>query len=314
MRREFCAAILSLVAVISVQASDSNGLGNYLIQNGYGRAPLIHPVNLFHLQVRSNDKRGSLIVDTGAPGSLVFRSSVKQLGLTEIKTTKQVNGAFGRARDVFGRATIDVLSAGNCKLNNVQVAIATGSGQSMLDNNRPDGVLGLRELFRYGAVLDLKNRSAYFRQSQAQNISSNQIRSILLGQGYVPVPFSVNDSHLQVPGAVNGVPCRFVLDTGAYLTVFSQYFASRAGLKTIPTPFIGRGLGRSTHVGMVKFNSLRVGNFEIVNGSATVGPLNPEVFGSHSEIAGLVGAEYLGMDWAVFDFTGNTLYLRPRGR
>jgi hypothetical protein len=34
--------------------------------------------------------------------------------------------------------------------------------------------------------------------------------------------------------------------------------------------------------------------------------------GSKAELAGLLGAEYLGLHGAVFDFNERTLYLRPK--
>jgi predicted aspartyl protease len=307
------AATIIVAAANAAQATGSGALGDYLIKNGYGAAPLAHPVNYYHLPVRADGQAGYLTIDTGAPTSLVFRSSLKSLRLTEAKTNRHVIGAFGRASDVFGSATIRTLVAGNCTLTNVPVIVATGRGDSMLDNIRPSGVIGLRELVRYHAVLDLKNRLIYF-QASPSNHSSSEIRAILLKDGYTLVPLSLADSHLQIAGSLNSVPCRVVVDTGAYLTVFSRDFVNRAGLKTIATPFVAEALGGSSKVGMVKFASLRIGNYEIRNGSATVAPLNREIFGSPSGIAGLLGAEYLGMNWAVFDFASRTMYLRPRRR
>lgn len=301
-----------MVAADIGRAAADDRLGTYLSQNGYGSAPLVNPVNYYHLRIRSNGNTGSLIIDTGASNSLVFRSSVKQLGIVEEKTNKHITGAFGRGSDVVGLASIKTLTTGNCTFTDVPVVIANGRGEAMLDPTRPDGAFGLHELIRYGAVLDFKNRLIYLETSQKKKNSGGNVRSILLQEGYTPVPLSISDHHLLIRGSLNGVPCRLVVDTGAYLTAFSSDFITRAGFKTVATPFIARGVGGSSHVRMVKFTSLRIENYEIRNGSATVAPLNPEIFNSRSGIAGLIGAEYLGMNWAVFDFTdGTMMYLRP---
>lgn len=300
--------IVSLVSIDRAAASDP--LGAYLSQNGYCSAPLFHPINYYHLRIRSNGKVGSLFIDTGAPETLVFRSSASRLGLVEQKTNRDVIGVLGRGADVFGVASIKTLTAGNCTLADVPVVIANGRGETPLDSMRPDGAFGLDQLIRYGAVLDLKNRLIYLQTGEKKKNSG--VRSILLGEGYTPVPVSIIDHHLMVHGALNGVPCRMVVDTGAYLTVFSSDFITRGAFKTVATPLIARGLGGSTHVRMVKFATLRIEDYEMLNGSATVAPLNPEAFNSKSGIAGLIGAEYLGMNWAVFDFTEGTIYLRPR--
>jgi len=292
------------------RAAARDSLGTDLSQNGYCSAPLYNPINFYHLRIRSNGNVGSLIIDTGAPETLVFRSSLKRLGLIEEKTNRHVIGVLGRGADVFGLASIKTLMAGNCSFTDVPVLIANGRGETMLDPTRPDGAFGLHELIRYGAVLDLKNRLIYLQAGPKKNNSG--IRSVLLQQGYTPVPVSIVDHHLMIRGSLNGIPCRMVVDTGAFLTVFNSDFITRAGFKTVATPFIARGLGGSTHVRMVKFATLRIENYEILNGSATVAPLNPEIFNSKSGVAGLIGAEYLGRNWAVFDFGDGTMYLRPR--
>jgi predicted aspartyl protease len=314
-RPALAASIKVIVFVVAAnigRAAANDPLGNYLSQNGYGSAPLVHPRNYYHLRIRSNGNAGSLFIDTGAPTSLVFRSSLKRLGLVEEKTSKHVTGAFGSGSDVFGRASIKTLTIGNCTFADVPIVIANGRGESVFDPVRPDGGLGLNELIRYGAVLDFKNRLIYLQTSQKKKNSGGNVRSILLKEGYTPVPLSMVDRHLVIHGSLNGLSCRLVVDTGAFLTAFSSDFITRAGFKTVATPFIAEGIGGSSHVRMVKFASLRIENYEIRNGSATVAPLYREVFNSRSGIAGLIGAEYLGMNWAVFDFTDETMYLRPR--
>jgi len=64
------------------------------------------------------------------------------------------------------------------------------------------------------------------------------------------------------------------------------------------------------------FPSLRIGNYEIKRGSASIVRLGPKLVdrGTRSEIAGLLGIDHLAMNSAIFDFATGTLYLRPRSR
>jgi predicted aspartyl protease len=291
-----------------------DALGVYLTKNGYGGAQLVQTGNYYVLPIRLSGKRGNLLIDTGSSATLIFRSSLRRLGLTESRTTTPVAGAFGRGRDVLGLTNIGILTAGNCTLTNVPVQVAAGSVDSVLERTHSNGLLGLRELVKFGAVLDLHNRLLYLRPSRPGGKVSAEIKSILLRQGYTPVPLSLADFELRVEGALNGVPCHFVVDTGGYLTMLSPSYVARAKLKRIPTRLVAKGLNGSSPVEMIIFPSLRIGNYEIRHGSASVTRLDPERFGSASGIAGLIGIEYLAMNYAVFDFINGTLYLRPGRR
>ncbi len=115
----FAAIILLLDLDLGHGAVTLDALGLYLTKNGYGGAQLVQLGNFYHLPIQSSGKPGNLVVDTGSPSTLIFRSSLNGLNLTESKTSKRVNGAFGRGGDVYGLTTIKALTAGNCTLTNV---------------------------------------------------------------------------------------------------------------------------------------------------------------------------------------------------
>ena len=308
----FAAIILLLDLDIGRSAVTLDALGLYLAKNGYGGAQLLQLGNFYHLPIQSSGKPGNLVVDTGSPTTLIFRSSLKGLNLTESKTSKRVSGAFGRGGDVYGLTTIKTLTAGNCTLTNMPVAIASGSADSSFSRAHSNGLLGLRELIKFGAVLDLRNHLVYLRPPRPGNSVGSGIKSILSGQGYTAVPLLLKDNHVFVAGALNGVPCYFIVDTGGYVTAFDIDFVTRAKLKVAGTRLVAESFGGRTPVGITTFPSLRIGNYEIKNGSASVARLNPEVLRSHFEIAGLIGVEYLAINRAIFDFVSGTMYLRPR--
>ena len=307
----FAAIILLLDLDLGHGAVTLDALGLDLTKNGYGGAPLVHLGNRYHLPIQSNGKPGNLLVDTGAPMTLLYRSSLGQLNLTESKTTQHVSGAFGRGRDVYGMTTIKALTAGNCVLTNVPVAVVSDNSYSRRLSN---GVLGLPELIRFGAVLDLQNHLLYLRPSRPPESVASEIKAILSRQGYTAVPLLLKKNKVYAVGAVNGVSCHFIVDTGGFLTALDARFAVRTKLNVGATPIVGQGLGGSSPVGITKLTSLRIGNYEIKNASASVAPLNPAIFEANSDTAGLLGAEYLAINRAIVDFVSGTLYLRPPGR
>jgi len=313
-------------------------LGLYLTKNGYGGAQLIRVGNFYHVPINSNGKPANLIIDTGSPATLIFRSSIKALGLTELKTSAQVRSLFGQSREFYGTATIKELTAGNCRFTSVPAAVVPTLSYSNRYGN-PSGVLGLRELLRFGAVLDLPHQLIYFSPSRPRieigdmarlirtktgwkpaapgTEVSQTMRSILTEQGWIPIGFSISRRHLRVPGTVNGVSCYLTVDTGAYLTMLDADFAKRARIGGVRTHISAEGIGRSGgDISLAVFPSLRIGNYEIKRGSATIGILDPEAIGrgTDSEVAGLLGIEHLAMNSAIFDFVTRTMYLRPPGR
>jgi predicted aspartyl protease len=315
-----------------------DAFGLYLTKNGYGGAQLIRVGNFYHLPINSNGKPANLIIDTGSPATLIFRSSIKALGLTELRTNAQVSSVFGQSREFYGTATIKALMAGNCIFTNVPVAVVPALSYSSRYGN-PSGVLGLRELLRFGAVLDLSHQLIYFSPSrpriEAGDMArlirtktgwrlvapgaevSQTIRSILTEQGWTSVPFSISRRHLRVPGMVNGVSCYLMVDTGAYLTMLDADFAKRARIGGVRTHISALGIGKSGgDISLAVFPSLRIGNYEIKRGSATIGVLDPEAIGrgTDSEVAGLLGVEHLAMNSAIFDFVTKIMYLRPSAR
>ena len=306
------AIILLLDLDIAHGAVRLDALGLYLTKNRYGGAQLVQLGNFFHLPIQSSGKPANLVVDTGSPSTLIFRSSLNGLNLNESTTGELVHGAFGRGRDVYGLTTIRVLTAGNCTLTNVPVAVASGNADSAFSRAHSNGLLGLRELIRFGAVLDLRNHLVYLRPSRPGNSVGSGIKSILSGQGYTAVPLLLKGNHVLVAGGLNGFPCYFIVDTGGYVTTLDVDFAARTKLKVAATRLVAQGLSGSSSVGITTFPSLRIGNYEIQNGSASVVRFNPETLGSHSHVAGIIGVEYLSINRAVFDFVSGTMYLRPR--
>src|SRR5438874_3007691 len=206
------AIILLLDLDIGHGAVRLDGLGLYLTKNGYGGAQLVQLGNFFHLPIQTSGKPANLVVDTGSPSTLIFRSSLKGLNLNESTTSELVNGAFGQARDFYGLTTIRALTTGNCTLTNVPVTVASGSADTGFSRAHSNGLFGLRELVSFGAVLDLRNHLVYLRSSRPSNSVGSGIKSILSGQGYTAVPLllkgqdrkstRLNSSHVEISYAV----------------------------------------------------------------------------------------------------------------
>jgi predicted aspartyl protease len=309
-------AFLFTAAGLAQGAVKLDPVGKYLTSNGYGGAQLVHSGTFYHLPIRSNGRSGHLVIDTGSGSTLVFRSSVRQLRLTETKTNMYVRGAFGETHERYGLAMIGSFVAGNCTIKNVPVAIAPDLGASQ-NYGRPNGVLGLRELMKFGAVLDLSRRMLYLRPFRPGSEIAGGLRSILEAAGWKSVGLSLTRNQLRVPGEANDVPCHFVVDSGAYLTALDRNFATNANILIRPIHAVAHGVGRSSgRVALATLDSLWVGNYQTKRPTACVLAMDSRMLGrgTSAEVAGLLGLEYLARNSAILDFVSGTLYLRPSSR
>lgn len=310
---------LSYAVSCSYAAVALTPLGRFLTARGYGGAQFVQHDNFFRLPINSNGKAGDLIIDTGASTTLIFRGSLGKLGLTAESTQHAVKGAFGAGRETLGLTTIGSFTMGNCTVQNLPVAVASdheGSG-IFRRYGSSDGLFGLREMVKFGAVLDLGNRLLYIQPKGPSNQVAATVRSILSAQGYTAVPLKIHRSHLRVAGAMNGWPCTFIVDSGAYVTSIDRESARKARIGALRTEATARGLGKSGGaVSLATFPNLRIGTYGIKRASAAVINLNAEILGrgTDSEAAGFLGVEYLGKNSAVFDFNSLTLFLKPKSK
>jgi predicted aspartyl protease len=315
--------VLILFLALALLPSGARGavaltaLDQYVVAHGYGGAQFILHQNAYRLPIIANGKAGDLTIDTGAPTSVIFRATLKKFGLSQEGTDMAVHGAFGKGNEKLSLTTVHQLAMGNCTLMNVKAVVVSDpdSGGLYRMYGLSDGLFGLREMLKYGAVLDISNHLLMVHPGGQMKGISGGIRAILTKQGYTPVDLTITGGHLHVSAVVNGVACRLVVDTGASLTVLDRQFARKAHLGGYDTGQYARGIGtKARPIRVSQFPELKVGDFSIRNAAVTISDLDPELLGGDGKASavGLLGAEYLGLHGAVFDFNSGTLYLRPQ--
>ena len=308
------ALLLVLTSATAHSSAPLTALDAFVVSHGYGGAQFVSAENTYRIPISANGKVGDLTIDTGASTSIIFKASVKKFGLLPTETNERVHGAFGKGNEKISVVTIHQLTMGNLALMNVKVAVLSdfvGNGLY-----RPygltDGLLGLREMLKYGTVLDLNNHLLLAHPGGQMKGIADGIHSILTKQGYTPIKLSMVEGHLEVPAVVNDTPCKLIVDTGAFFTVIDRQFARKARIGGYDTGLNAQGLGTNGRgIGYSHFSELKVGDFTIKNASVTISDLDAEITGGKLQAGGLLGAEYLGLHGAIFDFNSGTLYLRP---
>jgi predicted aspartyl protease len=307
----------SLTATLAGQ-----GLAGAKLERRYG--------NHLMVSVSINNRRGALMIDTGSPATLVDRNSVNTFGLTVEKTGSSVGGLFGRAWERYGMSKVKSIAMGNCVLTNVPVAIAdlsdmnpehnTAATGSHLSDAKTmahvNGVLGAREMVKFGMVIDCTRQMLYINPNGASSSVSQTLANFLAGHGFTKIPMRLNaNNHFDVEGALNGHSTRFIVDTGSANTLIDTQVAVKSG--TSMTALAGYGAGGAGNmvegVNRSGVKEMAIGNFKLANAEVVVAHVSGDVLLSKSSAesnAGVLGQDYLATNFAVLDMGGKTLYLR----
>ena len=332
MRKWFVLVLLGAVLTPQPHEAQQNSgtLLSLLASQGLAGAKLERRFgNHLFVPVSINNQRAALMIDTGAPVTLIDKNSVKTFGLRVENTTINVGGLFGRQWERYGAAHAKTIAMGNCMLTNVEVALAdessmnpdlsgtteTGSHLSRL-RRMPhlNGLLGAHEMHEFGMIIDCTRQMLYVNPNGPTAAASQKVAEFLGGRGFTRVPMRrTANGHLDVPGSLNGHATRFIVDTGSSVTALDKRTAVAAGVGIGGTQYAASSGGRLQAVADAVVKDLKIGDFAIANAEAVVVTLSSEVSqaaDTEESNAGLLGAEYLGFNFAVIDAGGMALYLR----
>ena len=332
MNKFFPIFLLATAAPFSAQTQPAGGtLAGALASQGLAGAKLERRYgNHLFVPVSINNRRGTLMIDTGSPNTLIDRNSVNTFGLTVEKTDSSVGGLFGRSWERFGASKLKSMAMGNCVVTNVPVAIADLSGMnpersaaatgSHISDSKAmahlNGVLGAREMVKFGMIIDCTRQMLYISPNGASSAVSQNLASFLAGRGFTRITLRLNaNGHFDAEGALNGHTTRFLVDTGSANTLIDTQVAVKAG--TGVTALAGYGAGGAGNlvegVNRTGVKELAIGNFKLTNTEVVVAHVSGDVLLSKSAAesnAGVLGQDCLATNFAVIDMGGRALYLR----
>jgi predicted aspartyl protease len=285
--------------------------------------------NHLFVPVAINNKRGALMIDTGAPVTIIDKNSAATFGLNVEHTTVNVGGLFGKSWEHYGMSMAKTIAMGNCVVTNVPVALAdessfnTDIGSAPTGSHIPavnklphlNGLLGAREMAKFGMIIDCTRQLLYISPNGPSAALSQKLASFLNSRGFTRIPMQRNSTgHFEVPAALNDRFTRLIVDTGASTTVVDKESAAKAGVAFGGTMYAASGGGgRVERLGTGELKELTIGEFKIPRASITVVSVAGDVLHAKAapeSNAGLIGAEYLAFNFAIIDVGGMSLYLR----
>jgi len=204
MRMRRLLTFLILCAALTPQSLRSQSSGGSLLGllsgEGLAGAKLERRFgNHLFVPVAINKQRAALMIDTGAPVTLIDKNSVNTFGLKVENTTVSVGGLFGRRWERYGQAVAKTIAMGNCALTNVRVALAdessmnpdlsgtteTGShlGSKVGRLQHLNGLLGLQEMRDFGMIIDCTRQMLYVNPNGPTAGVSQKVSAFLAERG-----------------------------------------------------------------------------------------------------------------------------------
>ena len=302
--------VLALLAIILSSILGSVEGSRPMQLSGY-KAVRVHysPLNKMIMPARINGQRANLLVDTGASHVMLdadaaasFGIKPSQRSLRYIRFT-QINGQ--RLPVGFAQS----LTAGDMNFGSVLVTLRNSS-HSNDGNAHVDGILGLDILDRHKAVINCRTKVVFFKIDPSRQTG---LDAAARAEKFTRVPLRrEQNGALTAPCSIHGQPARLLVDTGAFVTTFTEPVLKSLGIELQPTRISARfPTGTTRKVSAAQINDFRIGDFKVPPGKFGVTTLpNFALWQGSSRMFGILGMDTLYNCHAIIDLDGMNLFLK----
>jgi predicted aspartyl protease len=319
--------------VITSSSAFGSTKGDWSTQLSGYKAVRVHygPLNKMIMSVRINGQPANLLVDTGsnevildAAAAESFGVQPSQPGSNEVILDANAAESFGsqpsqRGLRYIRRSRINgqllpvgfaqSLTAGNMSFGSVLVTLRN-SRRSDDGNAHVDGVLGLDVLTRYKAVINCRTKVIFFKVDPTRQM---HLSGVAASEKFTRVSIRQEENGtLTAPCSIHGQPARLLVDTGSFVTTFTEPVLKSLGVGLQPTHISARfSTGTSRKVSAAQINDLKIGDFKVRPGKFGVIPSpNFAPRQGSSRMFGILGMDTLYNCHAIIDLDGMNLFLK----
>ena len=303
------AVLLSLtIAPISIFGAAKNRTlpqlpGYKAVQVHYG------PLNRMIMSVQINGQPANLLVDTGSNELILDANAAELFGVRPSQRGWRYIGFTEISGHLLPVAFVQSLTAGGMNFGS-SPAVLRNSSFSGAGKGHIDGVLGLQTLFRHKAVINCRTKFAFFKIDHARQ--TNLVPAALSAK-FTRVSLQREASGaLTVPCSIRGQSARLLVDTGAFVTTFSDGFFKSLGIASEPTRVSAHfSSGATQQMNAGRINDLTIGGFKVPPGKFGVAALPRFALRQGStRISGILGIDTLYKCNAIIDLEGMNLLLK----
>ena len=184
------------------------------------------------------------------------------------------------------------------------------SSRSDDGNAHVDGVLGLDVLTRYKAVINCRTKVIFFKVDPTRQM---HLSGVAASEKFTRVSMRQEENGaLTAPCSIHGQPARLLVDTGSFVTIFTEPVLKSLGVGLQPTHISARfPTGTSRKVSAAQINDLKIGDFKVRPGKFGVTPSpNFAPWQGSSGMFGILGMDTLYNCHAIIDLDGMNLFLK----
>lgn len=308
-------ALKWLVLLLTIQTmlvfAKGESIAEALTAEGFTSVPVERYLDECRLcvPVKINGHELKLLIDTGAPFTLISRQAADRCDLEMEKETTPTRGVNGIADENAGLAKINSFTIAGVELNPAPVVVSKFHFQYLFGNGF-DGLLGLATMKINNVLVGYAPHLFCFSPFK---IASYRFGQRLRAGGYNAIDLSLNVNRYFVPLTINGKTVNSVIDTGTQYTVVSLDFAQRQRLTVIPSRLFSSGMdGNYIDGKVVRPAQISIASHPVPPVAIAASPL--AVFLEHKSIPGAEANALLGLDLMsrfspVIDTGNNRLYL-----
>jgi len=277
---------------------------------GYKAVPVHYgPLNKMIMSVRINGQPANLLVDTGSNEIILDADAAESFGVRPSQRGWRYIGFTDITGHLLPLVFVQCLTARGMHFGS-SPAVLRNSSLSGTGKAHDDGVLGLQTLFRHKAVINCRTRFVFFKVDHARQ--TNLVAAALSAK-FARVPLRRESSGaLTVPCSIRGRPARLLVDTGAFVTTFSEAFFRSLGIASKPTRVSAHfSSGGTQQMNAGRINDLAIGDFKAPPGKFGVAALPRFAMRQGgTRISGILGIDTLYKCNAIIDLEGMNLFLK----
>ncbi len=299
---------LAIAPISNFAAAKDRSVSSQLA--GY-KAVRVHygPMNQMIMPVRINGQPSNLLVDTGSIEIILDTDAAATFGIGPSPRGVRYVGFTEINGQLLPVAFMQSLTAGSMNFGSNPVVLRD-SPRSVTGKAHVNGVLGLQTLLRHKAVINCRTRLVFFKVDQSRHMN---LSAVALSEKFTRVPVHREASGaLTVPCSIHGQLGRLLVDTGAFVTTFSDTFFKSLGISSEPTRLSARfPAGTTQRISAAQINDLKIGDFKVPEAKFGVAVLPRfALWQGDTRINGILGMDTLYICHAIIDLDGMNLFLR----
>jgi predicted aspartyl protease len=243
-----------------------------------------------------------LMFDTGA-SNLLTPTAAKRLGLTSKGTL--ANGGAGEQVTDLGFARAKQVRVGAATLADPVFAVTSLGDLPKVEGVPLDGLVGYEMFRRFGVTIDYAKKQ----------LTLSEAKKFMPPSGATALTFNLDGHHAVIPGTLDGMPVRLIVDTGsrgslAMSAPFVRAHDLVAKYVASPEAVTGWGVNGGSRGRPARFGTLRLGDLDIdgIAGDLFIG--NKGAF-ANPDWSGDLGGGVLQRFTLALDYANKKIYLAP---